>query len=188
VTHCYNGATDEGPISADLHTYLGSFYTTAAGQTGVQFFPAAASGGSNPIVGLWNAYNQVPIDVTSIDTLSHGYTTGTWRAASASNSNRVTGIWGLVSSAPHVTFGEDINDNNNCAVPQIGIVEDSTSATPAVAGTWRACGFGSGQVMIGLAGALPQVGLHYFQAMELGGAGANFNGLALGALIGSWMY
>jgi hypothetical protein len=189
LAHCYNGSTDYGSIAADRATYLGSIYTTAAGQTGVQMFPTPASGGSAPIVGIWNAYNREPIAVTSIDNGgSYTYGTATWRSVRASNANRLTGVWGFAAAAPRMTFSLDINDANNCGLPGIGIAIDSTTAAPTTFGTWRSCGFGSGLVNVELAGALPQVGLHYFQAMELGGAGGAFNGVSNAALVGRWEY
>jgi hypothetical protein len=46
ISHCYNGATDEGPVAIDQGTYLGSLFTTSPGTTKMQFQPAAASGGN----------------------------------------------------------------------------------------------------------------------------------------------
>lgn len=67
LAHCYNGSTNEGTVSANHATYLGTLYTTAAGQTGMAF-TGTASGGAANVMGLYNAYHQVPIMVQNIDT------------------------------------------------------------------------------------------------------------------------
>src|SRR5207249_3058151 len=60
LPNCYNGTTNYGSVAADQGSYLGSLTTTAAGQTSFQLRPAAASGGTAPTLGLFNAYNQRP--------------------------------------------------------------------------------------------------------------------------------
>jgi hypothetical protein len=57
LSHCYNGATNEPSIAVDHATYLGSIFTTAAGQTSAQHSLAPAAGGTNAVLGLYNGYN-----------------------------------------------------------------------------------------------------------------------------------
>src|SRR5215831_4352906 len=57
LTHCYEGATDRGTVAVNRATYLGSFWTTAAGQTA---YTMGASG-SPPTPAcfcIWNAYSR----------------------------------------------------------------------------------------------------------------------------------
>src|SRR5581483_10757883 len=46
-------------VPANEATYLGPLYAAANGQTAMQGAPSAASGGSNSVLGLYNAYNRV---------------------------------------------------------------------------------------------------------------------------------
>ena len=62
-----NGSSSYSSIPIGQATYVGTVYTTANGQTGMACFPTAASGGTNNILGLWNAYNRVPITAQCLD-------------------------------------------------------------------------------------------------------------------------
>ena len=71
-------------------TRLGTMYATANGQTALQFRPAAASGGANPIVGFCNAYNQVSVRTVQGDSTSTWtYSSLTVRDANNSANNRI---------------------------------------------------------------------------------------------------
>lgn len=95
------GAGTSG-IAANTATYLGTVYMTANGQTGMSFKPAAASGGSDNVLGLYNAYNRVPVQSVCKDsTSSWTYATATFRATNNSVSNRVSYVDGLGESALH---------------------------------------------------------------------------------------
>jgi hypothetical protein len=170
ITHCYNGATDEGAIGADQATYLGSHYTTAAGQTGMNFKPVSASGGGNPILGLFNAYNRHPVFCESADNaVNWSYNTATWRAADNSASNRCTFIDGLAQIA---VSGEATVANFQSASggrPLNGLDEDSTSGAPFVINQQEIAALGSATAQGAMTDSfLPLMGLHYIQAVERG--------------------
>ena len=98
LLNCYNGATNEAPIGINQATYLGSLLTTAPGQTTMQFQPASVSGGTNNVLGLWNAYNQVAITTVERDAATWNYTTQAWRPLDGSTANRVSWVDGLGAS------------------------------------------------------------------------------------------
>ena len=91
-----NSSTSYSSIPVGQATYVGTAYMTANGQTGISFKPTAAAGGSNNIVGLWNAYNRVPMQSLERDsTGSYTYASTTFRATNGSDSNRVSWVDGL---------------------------------------------------------------------------------------------
>lgn len=169
MTHVWGGAsgtTDYGSVAATAGTYLGTIYATANGQTAMAFRPAAASGGSNAFLGVFNAYNRVLYKSRSRDsTASWTYATNTWRAANGNNANRVTWVDGLGESPVIARYIQTVNANSNTA--SIGVNFDSNSATPG--GT-----AGALNVVVAVAVAedsLVALGLHYAQAMEIQGSG-----------------
>lgn len=94
ITNCYNGATQDGPISANQATYLGTFYTTANGQTGVSF-GGSASGGTAGCACLWNYYNRRLFQAQVIDSGSpYIYGSSTVRQARASAGNEASFVLG----------------------------------------------------------------------------------------------
>lgn len=176
LAHCWGGAsgtTDYGTVSANQGTYLGTLYAVANGETTVQFKPAAASGGSATVMGLWNAYNRVPIFSRSQDsTASWSYTTGTWRSADNSTSNRITFIDGLQQSFLGCSYTAGLNMSTS-ATAETGCDLNSTSATPTglqgVLVTGSGSGINAGAVR-GEDNFSPVLGLNYVQAMEYGSA------------------
>jgi len=164
LTHCYNAATDEGPISPDQATYLGTFYTTAAGQTGIAMNPAAVSGGSNTIVGLWNGYNRVRITATSRDGHSSNWTyaSATWAALDGSTSNRVSWVDGLRQSSVLTSTG--IMAGASSVNTGIGLCLDSTTCTPAQVALNYNTSF---SYLVATDAEPAQVGFHYEQVMQV---------------------
>jgi hypothetical protein len=99
ITHCYNGSTDYGPVSANQGTFLGTLYTTAAGQTSMMIHPAPASGGPNSFLAVWNAYNRVYIHANADDNgTTYTYSSATPRQFRASANNRIQWVDGLAQS------------------------------------------------------------------------------------------
>lgn len=168
ITNCYNGTTDYGSISADQATYLGTIYTTAAGQTGMNFKPAAAGGGTNNILGLYNAYNRVVIKALCLDnTGSWTKTNSTWAQMNANSNNRISFVDGLGLSPVSGYAYIDIFTTANAATAGIGINYDSTSDTPTVYG--RGQTNAAANVVVSIAARevfFPSVGFHYLQAMQ----------------------
>ena len=125
-------------VSANQATYVGTMRTTADGQTGMAFKPTAAGGGTNNVLGLWNAYNRVRVAAYSRDsTSSWTYSGGTWRVANAGGTgsglnNRVSWVDGLQQSRAEATYavaarpGTTVGGSNS-----VGVNFNSTSATPS---------------------------------------------------------
>lgn len=155
-------------IAANNATYLGTFYATANGQTGMAFKPSGVSGGTNNVLGLWNAYNRVPFAAFNRDTtVSWTKTNSTWASLDASNSNRVTFVDGLAQSTIDASVIASIYSTANSATGGLAINLDSTSATPN--------GIAVGQTnatpntvveLVYREQFLPVLGLHFLQAMQ----------------------
>lgn len=185
LTHCWGGAagtTDFGVVAAHAGTYLGSFYATGNGQTGMQFAPAAASGGSNNVLALWNAYNRV--DFSSIErdsTASWTYSGTVWRAVNNSNGNRITWIDGLGYSNVAASYAAIAV--TGVKTLEVGVNFDATSGTPG--GIVGQEFLNSTTLLTTLAGGntFTGVGLHFSQSMEAmatsGGTETSFSASAL---------
>ena len=149
--------------------YVGTMYASGNGQCTCQFNPAAAAGGSNTIVGIFNTYNRVLGGAFSADsTASWTYATNTWRAQNASNSNRISYVDGLAVLC--VMAGCNNLVLGNSAGGQIGAVQNSTSAVP------KSIGFGlsTGLVSLHPMGTYsPVLGLNYIQSVETAQANPN---------------
>jgi hypothetical protein len=160
------GAGTSG-IAVDTATYVGTFYCTANGQTGMNFKPTAAGGGTNSILGLFNAHNRVPLMGVSRDS------TASWTDTSASTqvkvlnasvSNRVCWVDGL---AEVIATANNINTVQTSAGTLQAVIAtnmNNTTATPGVAQ-------GSAANGIALASTvretyLPALGFNYAQAMQ----------------------
>lgn len=170
LTNCWNNSVDKGPVALHVGTYLGTFMATANGQTGMQFAPTPAAGGTNNILNLYNAYNRVTVYASETDsTVSWTNASSTWIAANASNSNRISWIDGLAQSQVRVDRIAHINAGAS-SVGCVGIDLDSTSATP----THAACGsvVGSGESVLDTENIAPQLGSHFAQAVEANVANA----------------
>lgn len=160
------GGSTVGTPSANQATYLGTAYMTANGQTGMAFRPAAANGGTNNFLALYNAYNQVLVNAVTRDS------TASWtRVASATIvamnvggtgsglNNRITYIDGLAQSSVSAAFQQSIGGGAGDAYP--GMARDSTTVfdfagqhtgtgvlTTTVSGVWG-----------------PTLGVHYIQEL-----------------------
>jgi hypothetical protein len=157
-------------IAANTATYVGTIYCTANGQTGMAFKPAATNGGTNNILGVWNAYNRTTIQALNRDaTASWTYSTFTWRAQNNSNSNRVSWVDGLQQSSVTGVRNQYLTPNTTAAFSAAGIALDSTSASPGVAGQADTANTVGGGNAVATEAFLPQIGFHFIQALELGG-------------------
>jgi hypothetical protein len=150
-------------------TYVGTIYVSATGTTSVQFKPSAAAGGSNNVIGIWNAYNRVPISSLESDsTTGFTYSGTTWEPLDDNVHNRVTYLDGLglsPVSGQVTTIAYNTNNGNGTA---IGIDEDSTSNTPLVRASYQsanASGIGASN-FAAEENFTPAIGFHYLQAMQ----------------------
>src|SRR5579863_6311237 len=159
ITHCYNGATDYGSVSANQATLLGTLTTTAAGQTGMNFLAGVTL---NPVavLGLSNAYNQVPVIARIMDnTSSWSYGTNAWRAANGSG-NTISWVDSVQASSVIARYQVVMNGSGSHCV--IGVSLDA--ATPA---QLTNTDVGSGNLGLSTEDVfLPQIGLHKVGAEE----------------------
>jgi hypothetical protein len=163
-----NSSSSTTAVAAGQATYVGTVYATANGQTGMNFAPAAASGGAAPVLGLWNAYNRVRVTAINQDnTSSWSYSTATWRPADNSTSNRVSWVDGLGHSGVAADYACMLVSSSS-SVAFIGVDFNSTSAAPAAPSQYAGAG-GEGTVLA-RAVSLPVMGFNYAQAVEYGAA------------------
>jgi len=175
-------AIANGP-AANFGTYVGTVRSNGAAQIDWNPMPAASAGGSNAILGVFNAYNRVQVNGQSQDsTASWTYNLGVWRALNASNANRISYIDGLAEVAPSVTSEAFCSSTG---IHYIGVGRDSIVATPPLVGTtWS-----TNAMAIAAGGFQPSLGFHYLQAMETDATGVvstvfgsgNPGGVAAGA-------
>lgn len=147
-------------VGVNQATYVGSFYATANAQTGMAFNPTAASGGTNNILGLWNAHNRVRISsICNDSTTTYTYASSAIRVANNSSSNRCSWIDGLQQS--FVQINNQIYPST-AAGAQYGINIDSTSAvyTSVTAQASNAVTISNTFLQT------PLLGFHFAQAME----------------------
>jgi hypothetical protein len=168
-------------VGANEATYLGTIYATANGQTGMQFKPAAALGGSNSILGVYNAYNRVRAASRCVDSTSTwSYTTAYWRALDGSTSNRITYVDGLGQSTAtaklSILMGGSAGGGN-----YIGVSFNAVGAPTGV----TAGGVTGAQASYCIFDHNIALGLNYAQAVEEGSAssatliGGAYEGLEL---------
>lgn len=159
-------------VAANTALYIGSIYCTANGQTSMIFKPAAASGGSNPILAVFNAYNRVRVFGLDNDNAgAYTYSTATWRASNGNINNRVSYLDGLRECTVYALTAYESAWNTTNAGARIfcGVNLNSTAATPTVqsqiGNTTTAnqqFGLNCGEEF------LPSLGLNYIQAVEKG--------------------
>ena len=121
----HNGA-NTFTVPALQGTYLGTIYCNANAAVTMNFLPASVAGGSNNIMGLFNAYNQKRVSSIERDSTSaYTYTSNVVRIADNSNSNRVTFVDGLQQSPISVAYQSRTGLVVNGASTFIGIGVDS---------------------------------------------------------------
>jgi hypothetical protein len=165
-----NGSTVYENIGAGQATYVGSVYMTGTGQTSVQFTPTPQAGGTNNVIGIWNAYNRVAVRSLERDSnTSWTYASNSYRAMDGSNNNRVTYIDGLGQS---FVTGKVMTIAYNAVAgggPIIGISQNSVSSPTIQAAYIQTSPGGSadGSNTFGVDGVFPPtLGLNYLQAVE----------------------
>lgn len=132
-------AITNGP-GAQRGLYVGTISTNATGANGelaMMFAPAAAAGGSANRLDVWNMYNRVTVaSICRASDNTWAYTLATFRAANASNSNRITVVCGLNEDAVTVIYSQVSTQSGN-NLRKIGIGLDSTSAFVGTPGSMQ---------------------------------------------------
>lgn len=147
--------------------YLGSFYSTTAGNGQTEDSLA------NRL--LWNFYNRAPRQLQKLDTsAAWTYSTASWRSMNNNTANRVTVVIGVQDAQVVVRNVGGCNLTGGTAY--IGIGYDSTSdSTAEIDGLFEQAGRMQAEAVIS---GYPGIGLHYYQAMELGSvSGSDFLGV-----------
>ena len=170
-------AISNGP-AAGYGTYLGTIATDPGAVTVSFNTGSAAAGGGAAWIGLWNAYNRVPVAGQVRDTTtSWSYASTTIRAADGSSTIRVTAVTGLaedVWEAEYVAVGTTSSGGFT-----VGVGVNTTTSFTGIAAYLNLASVGSAA---GKASFSP-LGLTYASAVETlyGGATATFYGNASGA-------
>lgn len=161
LTHCYNGTTDYGSISANRATFLGSFYTN--GGAGL-----AEDSAQNRV--LSNAYNQQPRPLLRAESAtSWSYSTSSYQQANANAANQVTVLSGLSGVAVSLSITETmLNSTATYRSGHVGIGLDSTSVNSAThSGTITANNLGAFSTF-GFFTGFPGIGFHKLVWLEEG--------------------
>lgn len=160
-------------VAANRATYVGTMRASANGQCAMIMNPAAAAGGGDAKLFLWNAYNRVIHSATSKESAnSWSYTTTTWRSANNSTANRISIVNGADEDAADAVFNGLTSTSSAAGFVAIGL--DSTSA---ISGSPGAAPIDANSISVAafLAGRIG-LGFHYLQALEFGNTGATFYG------------
>lgn len=185
------GGSTVGTPAANRATYLGTIYCTANGQTGMVFEPTPASGGTNNILGLYNAYNRIPVYSIVRDGAANWVVSNTsWAATNASNNNRCSFVDGLQQSQIRGTYKQYFSITTLGKNVRNGMSLDSTTATPKTSGRNTNVAANSQGDMIAVDRWGPQLGFHFIQMQQLsedasnstqfgGGAAPTLNSMVL---------
>lgn len=181
---CRNGASTF-TVGADMGTYVGTFRTSGtAGDTLFTMNPAAAAGGGNARLYLWNAYNRVRVAATSKDsTDSWTYVTTTWRSLNNNTNNRISAVYGFAGDA--ITARLTGMGDSAAATGSVGVGLDSTTAYSGIPAIFAENGASPTMATAFYAG-LPGDGFHFFQGLEIGNTGTSYgdNGVPLTSSMG----
>jgi hypothetical protein len=145
----------------------------------MNFIPTAVAGGTNNIVGLYNAYNHVRLaSVETDDTVTWSYTTAAFRSCDNSTNNRISFVDGLGQNF----IVSPLRGNATIGTGGAAMSEsmDSTSAGGGTgvsgnfffqpsSGTFTASGEMTSYWN-------PVLGFHYIQCLEFGGPSDVFVG------------
>ncbi len=123
-----NASITNGP-AASRGTYVGTIRTNASNKVELRFEPAAASGGTSIVMGVWNAYNQIPLHFINYDSTAT-WTLTTTTAPQARNGNSAGAFIGLLQGLDYcvVRVSETMcaQDSNTNAIG-IGLAVDGGS-------------------------------------------------------------
>jgi hypothetical protein len=168
----YNATPSTVSATAGTALYVGTMYASANGQCTCQFNPAAAAGGSNTQMLLYNAYNRVRNESISREPnpATWDYSSTTWRPADNSTSNRISFIDGLGQSIVFARYTSWFYTISAATQGSTGINLDASTGQPAVTVTFYSDdgaghGVSAGPSTVFEAFA-PGIGFHYVQAME----------------------
>jgi hypothetical protein len=159
-----------GPL-ARRGVMVGCIETDAANQMNMMFAPAAAAGGSNNRLDVWNMFNRVAIASNCRDsTDTWAYSTKTWRSANNSTSNRITLVCGLIEDSILARYTVPVTSTGSVQIlAHAGIGLNVTNAfsgtvTPTVTANTAANNLGGNAH--GSYSGLVSLGSSFIQAIE----------------------
>jgi len=156
-------------------TYVGTIRTNGSAQVDVAFGATAASGGSAGTLGLWNAFNRVPVAAYALESAdTWTYATGSFRPYNNSTGNRVSLIRGLDEAAVAADFTGVVSVSSGTISPGVAIGLDSTSAATGI--YRREVGLTIANARTAQFRGPVGLGYHFLQALEYGGTNATFYG------------
>lgn len=172
------------------YTYLGSVYLNSTGQTQFQTKPAPVAYGTNNLLGLWNAYNRVPVHAICRDSIT------TWQYASSgvryvNNSDRWRIWWldGLAQSGVCASYRTSVAGlTTGAAAATVAALLDATYPLGFQGGELSQAAMNNSATGMMLEGdnvTPPLLGLHSYQAGEqstniaMGFYGNDFSRLAI---------
>jgi hypothetical protein len=182
-----NSSSNTFTCAANQCTFVGSMRATANGQSTVKCIPSAAAGGTAPVIGISNAYNQVPISCIDMDSTNPWtYAASAFRAANNSTSNSIGWISAL-AQGPIVLSYTNTNSNSTVGnITYIGVSQIDNSAsvsrdalmsapTGTTADNWQ-------QSSINFS-SYPVLGYHTYYAVESCGGGTCSYGLGAASMV-----
>lgn len=169
IASCYNGSTNYGSVSANRATYLGSFYSTAAGQTSWTLAGANTAG----MYALWNMYNRVDVKGMFYDTTDNWTygVTSVWRQANASANAQITVAIGLAEDGFSARYNGAQNNTSLNIYPAISVGYDSTTARCDTGGFFQNTNAGVLAATLMSECSRTDVGVHVYAALEYTGSG-----------------
>jgi hypothetical protein len=109
-----NSSGNTFTCAANQCTLVGSMRATANGQTSFKCNPIPAIGGTSSVIGISNAYNQIPVSCYETDSTNiWTYTTAAFRPANNSTANSIAHIDALAQSPNAFTY--TVSASNNTA-------------------------------------------------------------------------
>lgn len=160
-----NAAITNGP-AAFCGTYVGTTRSNASSQLD-WIFGAAAAGGTAAFLNVWNMYNRVNVTTQVSDsTVTYSYSSASVRAVNGSTTNRINFVSGLAEEAISVGGNHRVQLVAAGASSFYGFALDSATVmdrqTVFLAGASNQGSFAPSGIYV------PQVGYHFFQALEAG--------------------
>jgi hypothetical protein len=162
-------AITNGP-AAGQGTCVGWFMTSAANTVLWVANPPAAAGGGNCVLGIGSMYNRIEIGATSKDsTSSWSYNILLWRAANASNSNRITVFNGLNENIYKIKVMTTFQFSNGGSSAGIGL-DSTTTPSGFQVNNFTGGGVDTLAPSIGEYNTFVGLGSHFAQWIEYGGS------------------
>lgn len=163
-----NGSTTYS-VGSQKGTYVGTFCTTSAGSTAMEFAPTAAGGGTNNRLYLWNMYNRHKVNALCRESASSwNYTSATIRPLDNSSANRISYVDGTAEAYVEASLiARVVTAAVNGAFMKIGLARNKTTGSfdsDSIVIAPSASGQNATATPIGA--WTPSLGFNYIQAME----------------------